>query len=190
MKNINFVNEINKFKNEGLSKLLNKKINKLLKLDNYLAKNREEGLSLKGFRKRTIFSSLGNITIQRRRYKDKKGKYRYLLDEYFNWDKNKYIVSDYKKLAIENYDKFNSYQKIANNVFKGSICKSTIFNLIKNNTKRIKCKEKIDCKKKVLFLNIDEIFIKKNKSKNSNHIRTVLAFTNRKSIKIVKIDIH
>ena len=68
---INFAENINEFKNNWNSNILRIKIKELEEKDNYLAKNREKGLNLRGFRKRTIFSILGNITIKRRMYKDK-----------------------------------------------------------------------------------------------------------------------
>ena len=61
-------------------------------IDNYLRKNRKRGkLKNTGKRKKYFLTRFGDILYTRTRYKDKKGKARYLLDEALSIDKNQRI---------------------------------------------------------------------------------------------------
>ncbi len=33
------------------------------------------------------------------------------LDDFLGWDKGKFVVGEYRDLALQNYHKYNSYQK-------------------------------------------------------------------------------
>jgi len=61
-------------------------------IDNYLRENRKRGkLKNTGKRKKCFLTRFGDILYTRTRYKDKKGKARYLLDKALSIDKNQRI---------------------------------------------------------------------------------------------------
>jgi hypothetical protein len=63
----------------GIARKAYKKLLELL--DGYLFNNRDGGLKSEGFCARWVLSPLGGVLIRRRKYRDDKGGYRYLLDE-------------------------------------------------------------------------------------------------------------
>jgi len=69
-------------------------------LDDVLMKNREEGLEVVGFRRRWIITKFGQFQIDRRYYRDRGGKRRYLLDEVMGLTKGCSLSSGVKDLSV------------------------------------------------------------------------------------------
>ncbi len=68
--------------------------------DEELAKHREPGLVVVGFRKRRVVTMFGDMVIRRRLYRDRQGKGRFLLDEAMGLDKRSLLSSGVKELAL------------------------------------------------------------------------------------------
>jgi hypothetical protein len=54
-------------------------------MDESLKQSRPKSMKVEKFCKRTLVSRFGEVTVWRRLYRDDKGKYHFLLDEYLNW---------------------------------------------------------------------------------------------------------
>ena len=68
-------------------------------IDNKLKKERKRGeLSNQGKRLRYMTTLLGDITFYKRLYRERGGKYRYLLDEKLNLEKNQRVSKLYEKI--------------------------------------------------------------------------------------------
>lgn len=68
--------------------------------DEELAKRREPGLAVVGFRERRVVTRFGDITIRRRLYRDRQRKGRFLLDETLGLEKRSLLSSGVKELAL------------------------------------------------------------------------------------------
>ena len=69
---------------EGCAYARERAIKRLEEIDEKLFKLRPPSLKVIGFRERTLITGFGEIRIKRRLYRDEKGRYRFLLDEYLN----------------------------------------------------------------------------------------------------------
>jgi len=69
-------------------------------LDDALMKNRGDGLEVVGFRRRWIITKFGQFQIERRYYRDREGKRRYLLDEAMGLTKRCSLSSGVKDLSV------------------------------------------------------------------------------------------
>ena len=72
---------------EGCAFARQKAIQWLEELDEKLFRNRPSGWEVVGFRVRTIITRMGEIKVSRRLYRDERGDYHFLLDEYLGWEK-------------------------------------------------------------------------------------------------------
>lgn len=68
-------------------------------IDQYLMRNREDGLSVVGFRKRWITTLFGDIQVKRRLYRDGSGANHFLLDEALGLRKRSQASSKVEELA-------------------------------------------------------------------------------------------
>ena len=73
----------------------------LEQLDKVVAKCRGKNLSIEHIRGTWYQTSLGEVKVKRRQYRDKRGKYRYLLDEIMGMDRRWHITHRVQKLVSE-----------------------------------------------------------------------------------------
>ena len=71
---------------EGCALLREEGAGLLRRLDDWLLERSPLGWQAVGFRKRTVVCRFGAVTISRRLYRDNKGDYHFLLDEYLGWE--------------------------------------------------------------------------------------------------------
>lgn len=71
----------------------------LLLIDEALLKRKDKGLTVVGFREKTMEMLFGRLTIKRRLYRTKDGAYRFLLDEALGWTRNARISSTLAEAA-------------------------------------------------------------------------------------------
>lgn len=69
-------------------------------IDNLLLRCRDKALSVQHIRQVWYSTVMGRVRIGRRQYKDKKGKYRYLLDEVLGTEGNSHTTAKVKHLAL------------------------------------------------------------------------------------------
>jgi len=69
-------------------------------MDDKLMKSRGEGLVVVGFRRRWILTKFGQLPIERRLYRDRAGRSRYLLDEVIGLTKGSSLSSGVKDLCV------------------------------------------------------------------------------------------
>ena len=76
-------------------------VHALEEIDQNLLAQKEEGLEVVCRKKRTLVTSVGEITFKRRLYVDKEGNYTFLLDEALGLEPSKRISRRMKQLALE-----------------------------------------------------------------------------------------
>jgi len=73
----------------------------LEKTDGFLAQYRDRSLSIEHLREVWHQTCLGPVKVKRRQYRDKEGKYRYLLDEVMGMGRNWHVTSTVQEQALE-----------------------------------------------------------------------------------------
>ena len=73
----------------------------LEQLDDLSAKESRKELTIEHKRSVWYQSCLGTVKVKRRQYRDREGKYRYLLDELMGMDKHEHITVAVKELVLE-----------------------------------------------------------------------------------------
>lgn len=68
-------------------------------IDEHLSKTRQSDLRLVGYRSRTIVARFGSFRIKRRLYRERDGRYRFLLDEAIGLEKMRSFSPSVKTLA-------------------------------------------------------------------------------------------
>jgi hypothetical protein len=93
---------------------------------------RDKALRVKDIKQRTILTRFGEIAIQRRLYRNKKGEYCFLLDEHFNWRPNQLATPSLTSALVDSTTKL-SFRKVSDEVEKytaGVISASTVHCLL------------------------------------------------------------
>jgi len=144
-------------------------------IDNYLRKNRKRGeLKNTGKRKKYFLTRFGDLLYTRTRYKDRKGKARYLLDEALSIDKNQRIslcramiecflstLSSYREVVGQAQlllGNFRSHESIRQGVIKEA--KRLIENQKKKLQKIINLEYREGNPPDTVYLEVDETYLK------------------------------
>ena len=130
--------------NIGCQKARDEAIKRLTQIEQKLFESRNKLWKIVGFRERTLTTRFGEITIQRRLYKDKKGEYRFLLDEYMNWRPNQLATPSLTSALLDSATKL-SFRKVSEEVEKytaGVISASTVHCLLTRVTQDAISQEK------------------------------------------------
>jgi hypothetical protein len=101
-------------------------------LDELIAEQRGKDLSIEHFRSVWYQTLLGTIKVKRRQYREKGGRYRYLLDEMIGMEKNWHITVAVQELASE-LTTFMPYRRSAEVLRKASsidLAHQTIWRII------------------------------------------------------------
>ena len=102
------------------------------RVDSYLAKTREKGLRLIGFRVKTMISKHGQLNIKRRLYRDKEGNYRFLLDDALGLMKRRAMTPAVASsaAALSAYVPFRVAEDLINRAFGFGPSHQSIHNLV------------------------------------------------------------
>jgi len=118
--------------NIGCQKARDEAIKKITQIEQRLHESRDKCWKVVGFRERTLITRFGEITIKRRLYGNKKGVYRFLLDEYMNWRPNQPATPSLTSAIVDSATKL-SFRKVCQEVEKytaGVISSSTVHCLL------------------------------------------------------------
>jgi len=101
-------------------------------IDDEILENRPKDMKSQCFSERTITVRFGEITIQRRLYRDKQGEYHFLLDEYFNWHQYKKATPSLRKALVRlaTQDSFESVSKTMGDMLAGVLSDTTIHRIL------------------------------------------------------------
>lgn len=111
-----------------------KRFKKILEeIDQAIMENRDKDkFKLKDIKKRTIDTLFGDVTIERRYYKDSNDEFRFLLDEYLNIPANERQSPALKEIALDLVQEL-PYRKAADkieNILETSASHTAIFNWV------------------------------------------------------------
>jgi len=102
------------------------------KIDDCLAKSREKDLRLVGYKEKTIVSRHGQLNIKRRYYRERSGKYRFLLDEALGLKKRQAMTSSVASYAanLAAYVPFRVAEDLIFKAFGRALSHQSIHNLV------------------------------------------------------------
>ena len=103
-------------------------------------------LRVKDIRERTLVTRFGDITVRRRRYKDKQGAYHFLLDEYLNWRPYLAATPSLTEALVESATG-NTFRRVSREVEKYTavvLSASTVHRLLQKITQDVIDTEKDD----------------------------------------------
>jgi len=102
------------------------------KIDDYLAKTREKDLRFVGYKEKTIVSRHGQLNIKRRYYRDRHGKYRFLLDEALGLRKRQAMTRSVASYAatLSAYVPFRVAEDLIFKAFGVALSHQSIHNLV------------------------------------------------------------
>jgi len=112
----------------------------LEKIDQAIMDSRDKDkFKLKDIKKRTIDTLFGDVTIERRYYKDSNDKFRFLLDEYLNIPANERQSPALKEIALDLVQEL-PYRKAADkidNILETSASHTAIFNWVQREGEKL-----------------------------------------------------
>ena len=116
-------------------------LKKLLEdIDQAIMENRDKDkFKLKDIKKRTIDTLFGEVTIERRYYKDSNDEFRFLLDEYLNLPANERQSPALKEIALDLVQEL-PYRKAADkidNILETSASHTAIFNWVQREGEKL-----------------------------------------------------
>ncbi|MFW5961960.1 MAG: UPF0236 family transposase-like protein, partial [bacterium] len=111
-----------------------KRFKKILEeIDQAIMESRDKDkFKLKDIKKRTIDTLFGEVTVERRYYKDSNNEFRFLLDEYLNIPANERQSPALKEIALDLVQEL-PYRKAADkidNILEASTSHTAIFNWV------------------------------------------------------------
>jgi hypothetical protein len=104
----------------------------LTQIEQRLHESRHKCWKVIGFRERTLLTRFGEITIQRRLYRNSNGEYCFLLDDYMNWRPNQSATLSLTSALVDSATEL-SFRKVSAEVEKytaGVISASTVHCLL------------------------------------------------------------
>ena len=96
--------------NIGCQKARDEAVNMLTQIEQRLHESRHKCWKVIGFRERTLLTRFGEITIQRRLYRNSKDEYCFLLDNYMNWRPNQSATPSLTSALVSNQAIFQKGQ--------------------------------------------------------------------------------
>ena len=135
---------------------------------------------VKGWKSRLVWTPLGDLKITRRIYEKypRKGIQRILFDKHIGLDPFLYIQRSFFPLFISHINNASSYNSLSD-IFGQNLSTTTISKIIKEQEVYLKPKNIRD-KTPLLFVNLDDIYVKQHKGKKYAY-RMAVAYTGSKS---------
>lgn len=128
--------------NIGCQKARDEAVKMLTQIEQKLHECRDKCWKVVGFREKTLLTRFGEITIQRRLYKNN-GEYCFLLDDYMKWRPNQSATPSLTEALVDSATKL-SFRKVSKEVEKytaGVISASTVHCLLTRVTQDAICEE-------------------------------------------------
>lgn len=118
--------------------------NRLAVLEEQLFRHHSSAWKIEGFRSRTIATRFGEVRIRRRLYRDEKGKYHFLLDEYLHWPPGQTATPGLQESLIElaTQTPFRQVSKTLSKLTASVLSTGTIYQLLEKAAKKANGKEK------------------------------------------------
>ena len=103
--------------------------------DEKLFEQHPKDMKVRDSSQRTITTRFGEITIQRRLYRDKQGEYHFLLDEHFNWHQYKKATPSLRKalVGLATQVSFESVSQTMEDMVAGVLSDTTIYRILQIN---------------------------------------------------------
>ena len=120
---------------------------------------------VKGVRTRRLWTPLGDIIISRHIYEKypRRGIQKILFDEAIGLEKYLYIQRCFFEMFASSINKVSSYKSLSQ-IFGSEFSTTTISKML-NETELFLKPKKLRDKTKLLFVNVDDIFVKQHKNK-------------------------
>lgn len=121
-------------------------IQRLSEIDERLFQSHPHGWQSKGFKKRTVATFFGEITIRRRLYLDEKGSYHCLLDEYLDLPSHQLATPNLQESLVElaTQTQFRQVSRTLEKFTGGILSQSTIYRLLRRIANRAIEKEQVE----------------------------------------------
>lgn len=121
-------------------------IKRLEGIEERLYQNHPASWEVIGFRGRTFVTRFGELRINRRLYRDEKGSYHFLLDEYLGWPPNQIATPDLQECLVKQATQvpFRSVSETLEKLTAGILSASTIHRLVQKTAKVVMEKERAD----------------------------------------------
>ena len=132
-----------------------------------------------GWRSREIWTPLGDLKIKRHIYKrnSRRGETKILFDAEYGLEPHKYVQGVFAPIFLKMITKAKSYESLSE-IFNYKLSTSTISRLVINQNIYV-IPKKIRDKTDVLYVNVDDIYVKQHHGPKYCK-RMVLAYTDRK----------
>ena len=129
---------------EGCALLREEAADLLKKLDDWLLERSPLGWQVVGFRKRTVVCRFGAVTISRRLYRDSKGDYHFLLDEYLGWAACRAATPSLQEAAVSlaAVTSFREAAAILEKVTAGVLSSTTVHQMVQKTGEQAMTQER------------------------------------------------
>ena len=103
-------------------------------LDEELYRQRPTGWIVEGFRGRTLVTRFGEVSLRRRLYRDERGEYHFLLDEYLGWKANQVATPEMQAIGtlLGGELSFRRAVKVMEQCMAGLLSASTCWRLLQS----------------------------------------------------------